>query len=335
MRKIFTEAEKNCIYDAFANGISITALKNQFECNWYEIADVLKAAGFSTERKNLWSEEEIERLAELNEEYSVEDIARFLNKSTAAVTLKMNRLNLTRPAIWTEDEENLLRNNWGVLQIEVISSILERSNTAIRNKASRLGLPQSSEAGSLLKLADISEVTGISVKQLKSWGEDGLKIKTRYLSKKDKIYYVDVEDLFGFLEAHQDEFDSRKIEVHILGAEPVWMKEKRRRDVQDGFDPKTQKWTKDEIKRAKAMRISGKTCKEISLEIGRTELAVSKKMIATCGSYTGPQFWTGKELDALNKSQGKLTKKEVLTVLPNRTPKAIAHKCYELGYVYG
>lgn len=334
MKRTFTDEEKNYIYDAFEREISITALKNHFGCTWYEVAEVLKSAGYSTERKNLWTNEEVEQLKELNETHSVEEIAKALNKSVSAVSLKINRLNLTRPTVWTTDEETFLRNNWGVLQIEVLSNILERSTTAIRNKVSRLGLPQSSEAGSLLKLSDISEVTGISVKQLKSWGEKGLKLKTRYLSKNDKIYYIDAEDLFAFLGENQDIFDSRKIEPYILGPEPAWLKEKRRRDVQENFELKDSGWSGEEVKKATAMRFSGKTHKEISLEIKRSELAISKKMVATHGGYTAPQFWSGKELNALRKAQGQISKKEVMTMLPNRTPKAIEHKCYELGYVF-
>ena len=334
MKKTFTETDKNYIYDAFAKEISITALKNQFECTWYDIAEILQSAGFNTERKNLWTGEEVERLKEMNETHSIEEIAEALNKTVAAVTLKINRLHLTRPTVWTKEEEEFLKNNWGVLQIDIIADAIDRSLAAIRNKVSRLGLLQSSEAGSLLKLADISEATGISVKQMKSWKEDGLKIKTRYLSKHDKIYYIDVEDLFAFLELNQGEFDSRKIEPLILGPEPVWLKEKRKKDIQDGFEPNSPKWSQEDIKVAKAMRFSGRTNKEISLELDRTETAVAKKLPTLCGSYTSPKFWTGKELNALRKAQGQLTKKEVLTVLPNRTPKAIENKCYELGYAY-
>ena len=57
-----------------------------------------------------------------------------------------------------------------------------------------------------------------------------LKLSYRNVSKYKSYAYVTLNDLFDFLEHHQDIWDSRKLEKNLLGLEPDWLKEKRIRD---------------------------------------------------------------------------------------------------------
>ena len=67
------------------------------------------------------------------------------------------------------------------------------------------------------------------------WVALGLKVKTRHISKSLSYQYVEINDLYSFLEQNQNIWDSRLLETNILGKEPEWLKEKRKTD--QGKDP--------------------------------------------------------------------------------------------------
>ena len=60
-----------------------------------------------------------------------------------------------------------------------------------------------------------------------NWVALGLKLKSRKTSNVSAYFYVEINDLFKFLEANQNIWDSRYLEVNILGIEPEWLKQKR------------------------------------------------------------------------------------------------------------
>ncbi len=58
----------------------------------------------------------------------------------------------------------------------------------------------------------------------------GLKLSFRKRSNHSVYSYVQIKDLYEFLEANQNIWDSRNLEKNILGVEPEWLKEKRIKD---------------------------------------------------------------------------------------------------------
>jgi DNA-binding NarL/FixJ family response regulator len=70
------------------------------------------------------------------------------------------------------------------------------------------------------------------------------------------------------------------MEPNILGAEPEWVKEKRRADMLNYTNIKERFWTKEEDQRLKAMVESHcYTYPEISRVLKRTELSIQKRLV--------------------------------------------------------
>ena len=53
--------------------------------------------------------------------------------------------------------------------------------------------------------------------------------------------YVEIKDLYEFLERNQNIWDSRNLEKNILGVEPEWLKEKRKLDREQNPDTRYEK----------------------------------------------------------------------------------------------
>ena len=65
-------------------------------------------------------------------------------------------------------------------------------------------------------------------------------------------YTITWMDLMEFLESNQNEWDSRKIEKNMLGFEPEWLQEKRKRDIEE--NPLWyRKWTEEEIEKVESL----------------------------------------------------------------------------------
>lgn len=183
-----------------------------------------------------WTKEEEEQLKNFAKELSTEEIAQKMNKSYEAVNQKLYQLGIKAQNSfnrrWTEEEETLLSDLWGIESIEKIANKLNRTIYSITNKVHDLGLgSQIDNNYDGLKIHEISDILGVNRNViLTSWVSLGLKLNFRRRSDHSTYAYVEIKDLYAFLEANPNIWDSRTLEKNILGIEPEWLKEKRRRD---------------------------------------------------------------------------------------------------------
>lgn len=183
-----------------------------------------------------WTKEEEEQLKNFAKELSTEEIAQKMNKSYEAVNQKLYQLGIKAQNSfnrrWTEEEETLLSDLWGIESIEKIANKLSRTIYSITNKVHDLGLgSQIDNNYDGLKIHEISDILGVNRNViLTSWVSLGLKLNFRRRSDHSTYAYVEIKDLYAFLEANPNIWDSRTLEKNILGIEPEWLKEKRRRD---------------------------------------------------------------------------------------------------------
>lgn len=174
-----------------------------------------------TSRKN-WTEEEYQKLEYLllEEHKSPKEIAIILGRTEDAILLKIQRRNLpiNRKNTWTKEEETLLSDLWGSESIEQIAKKLNRTVSAIRNKAFQLKLGSQMENNyEGLKIAEICELFNVEPTLVKvGWVALGLKVKTRKITQAYSYQYVEIKDLFDFLKANQNIWDSRVLEKNIL-----------------------------------------------------------------------------------------------------------------------
>ena len=190
-----------------------------------------------TDRKN-WTSEELNLLEKLVtvEKKTPKEIADILGRTEDSIILKINRQGLkiqtNDKKFWASEEETMLTDLWGSIPIEKIAQKLNRTVSSVRNKSFQLGLGSQIENNyEGLKIKDISDLFNVSTNIISiHWVALGLKCKTRYTTQITSYQYVEIKDLYEFLENNQNIWDSRLLEKNILGIEPNWLQEKRKTD---------------------------------------------------------------------------------------------------------
>ncbi len=192
----------------------------------------IRAKNYSNKR---WTKEEELELLELLTSYSSFEVAEILERSEEAIIVKAINLGYnidSKHRNWTKEEETLLSDLWGSESIENIAKKLNRTVSSITNRVYVLGLGSQIENNyDGLRIQDISDIFQVNRNViLTSWVSLGLKLSFRKRSNHSVYSYVQINNLYEFLEENQNIWDSRNLEKNILGAEPEWLKEKRIRD---------------------------------------------------------------------------------------------------------
>lgn len=221
----------------YANVYSINEIANLLERTTSSVSEKLRHMGIkAVQSSKFWTEEEESELKKLSDNFSIEEIAGKMHKSYDSIIAKLYKLGIRAKNYsnkrWTKEEETLLSDLWGSESIENISKKLNRTVSAITNRVYILGLGSQIENNyDGLKIQDISDIFQVNRNViLTSWVSLGLKLSFRKRSNYSVYSYVEINNLYEFLEKNQNIWDSRNLEKNILGAEPEWLKEKRIRD---------------------------------------------------------------------------------------------------------
>ncbi len=330
----FTEEQIQYIIENWGKE-SPYSMKKKFGCTWYAVSKVAESHGLELPTSNAWTEEEIETLKELSGQYPYTEIAKIMNRTENAIYLKARKLGI--PLIqdrrkWTLEEETMLSDLWGTKSIEYIAKKMKRTVFALKVKAVRMGLGAMIRNNyDLITVSDMVDLLNVSRDRIvNTWVKLGLKLKPMKLTQNKSYYAITWQDLMEFLEANQNEWDSRNVENNMFGTEPEWLQEKRERDVIE--NPLWyRKWTAEEIQMAESLFKSGKTYQEIGDRIERSEWSVANLLRNLGYSYMLPQFWKGKELKYLRENYKDMTYSQIAEEL-GRTTKAIGAKVEEMGY---
>ena len=194
----------------------------------------LKIKVVEKNKKN-WTKKEDELLTELLNDYTTFEVAELLDRSEESIVVRAKKIGIEIDQMnrkWTTEEEELLSDLWGDKPIEYIARVLNRTEISIVNRAFVLGLGSQIENNyDGLTIPEISNLFLVgTITILTSWVVLGLKVNTRKISNNKSYKYVTISDLFEFLEKNQNIWDSRVLEKNILGKEPAWLQEKRKRD---------------------------------------------------------------------------------------------------------
>lgn len=209
------------------------------------IRDKAKELGINIipDRKR-WTKEEYELLEKLTmqDKKTPKEIASILGRTEDAIIIKINRRGLqvqtNDKRFWKKEEEDLLSDLWGSTSKENIAKKLNRTVSSITNKAVQLGLGSYLENNyDGLTVKEIAEILDISENVVRNtFFPLGLKYKNKKITKTSEYKCVDIDDLFDFLEKHQNIWDSKSMEKNILGKEPDWLKEKRKNDLNKEYN---------------------------------------------------------------------------------------------------
>lgn len=331
-KRVFTEEEKKFILENIETK-SIFFIKNKLNCSWLCVANFAKENGFDVIKIISWTEEEIEALKSLAKTTNYIEIAEKMGKTKNSIYLKARKLGIsiiTDKRKWTEEDEEYLKELWGRQTIEKISQKMDRTVLAIKVKATELGLGRMSEANfNQITASDVSKILNIGLdKIVNTWLKLGLKLRKKRVSINYSYYCISIENLLIFLKEHQYLWNSKHLEKNILGAEPEWLIEKRKKDL---IDPPNlyQIWTKEELKILKDLLLRGYDYDYIATKINRTPKAIQIKVMQLGLSYRLKQYWKGSEIKFIIDNYPHMTAQEISGKL-NRTKGSVTQKAYQL-----
>ncbi len=179
---------------------------------------------------------------------------------------------------WTEEEEEYLSSFWGIRSLENISKYLNRTQYSVEKKLARMGISSSKLNSDFIPVYDIIFLldgyrTSITLERFLA---KGLNVRTVYHRNK-KVKAVKIENFWAWAENNQDKLNFRKFEEFALGEEPSWVQQKRKKDREKSAEFNYKRWTPQEESYLMLYKKLGKSDKEISLLLKRTEDSIRTK----------------------------------------------------------
>lgn len=182
---------------------------------------------------------------------------------------------------WSEEEIDYLENNWGQQSINAISQKIKRSESSIMTKIHRLNVGSFSLNSSYIGLNILINCIygnypgGAKVKQLI---DNGLKVVNKKINK-GTIRMVNIDDFWQWAEDNQHLLNFKNFEENILGKEPSWVKEKRKRDFINYKKYNSYgKWSSEDLDKLMKYKELGFSLLKMAEELGRSTEAVRRKM---------------------------------------------------------
>lgn len=183
---------------------------------------------------------------------------------------------------WTEKEEQYLIENWGTVSITSIAKRLGRTKHAVTIHKNRMGLGAFLDSGDYITWNQFIQALGLSygTYRLKSWVENkNFPLRQKRVDKNVfKVVYLD--EWWDWAYENQSFLDFSKFEENILGEEPEWAKEKRKKDFEKSCKFTSDPWTKQEDEHLKYLVAAHKyTVDEISKMTKRTCGAIQRRLV--------------------------------------------------------
>lgn len=206
---------------------------------------------------------------------------------------------------WTQEEINYLCEKWGVQSGASIAKNLGRSVNAVKVKVQRLHLGAFSAGGGYISLLELMWAIFGKQSNHSYTAQRMIKAGLPYLKKKtwnQSIKVISIDDFWKWAQEHQEMLDFSRFEEGVLGAEPAWVRKKRRIDAACAI-PK-RKWTPEEDDRLKAMlREHRYNFKQLAAALNRSEPAIKRRIydlkLRDWPVRQRPLDWTEKEIEIL------------------------------------
>lgn len=158
---------------------------------------------------------------------------------------------------WTPEEEEWLSEHWGRISFSGICKHLNRSEAAVKIRVNRLGLPPYLENGEYITMHQLSLALGFGATSdkyfQKSWVENrGFPVHNKRRGK-SVIRVAYLEEFWPWAEKNRSFLDFSKMEPLVLGEEPDWLVEQRRKDFKAFAIQRKDPWTAGEDSRLKML----------------------------------------------------------------------------------
>lgn len=183
---------------------------------------------------------------------------------------------------WTLEEKRYLEDNWGTVSINTIAKKLNRTRNAINTMAQRMELGPFLQSGDYISWNQLQIALGCgsgSGYKITSWVKNReFPLHTKRVGTNSfKIVYL--KEFWQWAEKHMELLDFSRFEENVLGQEPEWAKEKRKRDVEKNNSYITTPWTSIEDSKLEYLTKKQKyTYRELSVIMRRTEGAIQRRL---------------------------------------------------------
>lgn len=220
---------------------------------------------------------------------------------------------MARGKTWTKEEIDYLLDRWGEVSVKGIADRLGRSISAVRQKGYRIGLGKPTDHMDGVLVHQFAKETGISYSTIMWWIKNKkFPAKQKTLVEEEKYWYVNIDDFWKWAEKNKELINFAEFEEYILGAEPEWVKEMRKRDRKNIVKINSNKkfWTDSEDRRLKFLVEQQKyTSTDIARKLGRSEAAIRRRIydldIGIRPKRSKHKLWTDREIEILVEMNNK------------------------------
>ncbi|GIO33235.1 hypothetical protein J2TS6_43760 [Paenibacillus albilobatus] len=182
---------------------------------------------------------------------------------------------------WTQEEVAYLQDKWGVISIKTIANKLGKSINAVKLKAQRLGLgdPRMNFEG--ITINQLGKAIGREYSTLKGWIQRyGMPAKKKVFCQESRVLIISYSDFWNWAEQYKELMNFAKMEPNILGAEPEWVKVKRKADqLKSQKTEQAIPWTPEEDQRlVQVLQTKNMTYPDVARMFDRSESAVRRRL---------------------------------------------------------
>ena len=176
---------------------------------------------------------------------------------------------------WTNEELALLDELATQVPNANIARRLGRSQHSVRVMLSRRGVTAYPSGSENMTMHQVEMLTGISHRTLKKkWKQKGF-----HFQKRGIFLMVTQRELLAYMRKHPEDWNATRITDDTLFRRFDWYKQKKAADLGKA-GPRTRAWSQAEINTLKIRYRQGRSMKEISAELGRSESGVKNKLFA-------------------------------------------------------
>lgn len=182
---------------------------------------------------------------------------------------------------WTQEELDYLQDNWGAVSVQGIAKKFGRSIEAVKLKARKLGLGDPTLYFDGITVNQLMQALNKTYNTIYRWVENyGMPVKEKLFVKEMRVKIIAYDDFWKWAEGHKELFNFAKLEPGLLGAEPEWVKVKRKADqMRSQKTWQSVAWTPQEDQRLKQMvGLSGITYPELAKQFNRSEASIKRRL---------------------------------------------------------
>ena len=182
---------------------------------------------------------------------------------------------------WNQTELDYLQDKWGVISIKGIANHLKKSVSAVKLKAQRIGLgdPRMSFEG--ITICQLAKALGREYSIIRNWIDRyGMPAKSKIFARENRVLIIGYNEFWEWAEQHRELINFAKMDLNILGAEPDWVKVKRKADqMRSQRTWQSTAWDlKEDQRLLQLVRLPKITYPELARQLNRTESSIRRRL---------------------------------------------------------